>query len=288
MAEHEEHHEGHAEGGHAHKAGGHGAHGGGGGHAEGEHEGAPEWLISFADNVALLMGFFVILLAMNMKEPQAGGIGGKDGPNTPPASPQMLDMVISIREAFHSPINMNSDNPREAALRQRKLERLREEPGESMVPGPEGDKIKPEAIRPSDYVQPTAVIPFETGSAKLSESSTKTAREAARLMGGKMNLIIEVRGHVSAKESQRNPERGYQLSYERALLVGKLLAEEGVPWSHLRLVACSDGMPRKSRADSPAEHRTNQRVELVIIQERPESDQFSEDGGRSAGVPDGK
>ena len=56
--EHGEHEEGHGGGSHG---GGHAA----GGHEEG-HEGAPEWLISFADNVALMMGFFVILLAMNM------------------------------------------------------------------------------------------------------------------------------------------------------------------------------------------------------------------------------
>lgn len=44
------HEEGHGKKGH----GGHGGHGHGGGHEE--HAGAPEWLISFADNVALLMG----------------------------------------------------------------------------------------------------------------------------------------------------------------------------------------------------------------------------------------
>ncbi|MCL4212087.1 MAG: hypothetical protein KJZ68_15650, partial [Phycisphaerales bacterium] len=50
---------------HAHKRGGHGHGHGGGGHEEG-HEGAPEWLISFADMVMLMMGFFVILFALNV------------------------------------------------------------------------------------------------------------------------------------------------------------------------------------------------------------------------------
>ena len=44
------------------------AHATGGGHDE-EHEGAPEWLISFADMVMLIMGFFVILFALNMSPP---------------------------------------------------------------------------------------------------------------------------------------------------------------------------------------------------------------------------
>ena len=98
MAE-KEHKEGHEHEGGSHGGGGHGAHGGGGGHAEGEHEGAPEWLISFADNVALMMGFFVILLAMNMKDPTAGGIGGKDKNGGAPDS-KSVDFVIAIRDAF--------------------------------------------------------------------------------------------------------------------------------------------------------------------------------------------
>src|SRR2546422_8382074 len=79
------------------------------GAAHEEHEGAPEWLISFADNTALMMGFFVILLAMNMKAPVAhSGIGSQDKNSGP--SPNELDFVIALRDAFN-PIDLASDNP---------------------------------------------------------------------------------------------------------------------------------------------------------------------------------
>jgi flagellar motor protein MotB len=283
MADHHEEH--HDDGGHKAHKGGHGGHGGGGGHAEGEHEGAPEWLISFADNVALLMGFFVILLAMNMKEPQAGGIGGIDGPNSPQPSKQWLDMVIAIRESFHSRIDMNSTDPREATLRQRLLEREREISGESIIDAPEGGKRDVQSTRPSDYVVPTASIPFEFGSIDLSESNRKSARDDARTLAGKLNVVIEVRGHVSAMESKRDQDKGYELSFKRARTVARIMAEEGIPWKHIRIVACSDASPVTARADTAGDHRTNQRVELVIIQERPEPDQFSDDTGANAADP---
>lgn len=245
-------------------------------HAEHEHE--EGWIVSFADNVLLMMGFFVILLALNMKEPTTGGIGGVDGPYTPQPSRHLLDMVIAIREAFHSPIDMASLDPREAPLRRRMRERMEEEDptGKSIRPGPDGVKHNLESTRPSDYVVPTAVIPFEFGSSELSEAARHSARKAAHEIAGKLNLIIEVRGNVSAAESKRDQVKGYQLSYQRAMTVATILNEEGVPWKHMRLVACSDGMPVKARADTFGEHRTNQRVELVVIQERPEPDQFNE------------
>src|SRR5690349_11416681 len=98
MSDHEHSESGHGHGGGGgHRKGGHGGGGhGGGGHEEG-HEGAPEWLISFADNVMLQMGFFVILLALNLKEPTTGGIGGKESNGDPPAA--LLDAAIAIREA---------------------------------------------------------------------------------------------------------------------------------------------------------------------------------------------
>lgn len=277
MSDHEEHHEE----GRSHKS--HGGHPAGGGvHAEGEHEGAPEWLISFADNVALLMGFFVILLAMNMKAPTAGGIGGVDGPHTPPPSKQWLDMVIAIREAFHTPIQLDSDDPREAHLRERLRERENEEAGESIREGPEGSKTDLQGLRPSDYVVPAAVVRFETGSADLSASAQAKARLDAREIAGKLNIIIEVRGHVSAAESRRDVEKGWQLAHLRALTVARLMIEEGIPARHVRIVACGDASPVKARADTFGDHATNQRVELVVIQETPDPDQFADPGSVNA------
>ena len=105
-----------------------------------------------------------------------------------------------------------------------------------------------------------------------------SARKAAHTVAGNLNLIVEVRGNVSAQEARRNTERAWDLSYRRAQAVAQVLIGEGMPASHLRLVACGDGNPLKLRADTPGDSRTNQRVELVIIKERPKTDEFSDQG----------
>src|SRR5437588_11856819 len=87
----------------------------GGGHEE-AHEGAPEWLISFADNVTLMMGFFVILLAVNMGPKGAGATNAPQQGDSSLPPPSLLDAQIAIREAFNNPVNLNSMDPGEQPL----------------------------------------------------------------------------------------------------------------------------------------------------------------------------
>ncbi len=121
----EEHGDGHAEGERHAKHGGHGPGGHGGEHEEG---GCPEWMISFADNTALMMGLFVILLAMNMGPKATAVMGGEPSEVETSASPQtesMLDFAISVREAFNNPVDMGSSEPRDEALRERIRRQIR-------------------------------------------------------------------------------------------------------------------------------------------------------------------
>src|SRR5690349_16579558 len=113
-----EHSKGGGHGGGGHGGGGHG----GGGHEE--HEGAPEWLISFADNVTLMMGFFVIMLALNMKPASSSG-GESESKQAGSGTPAevTLDTVLAIREAFNNPVKLDSKDPRELALIKRLLQR---------------------------------------------------------------------------------------------------------------------------------------------------------------------
>lgn len=264
----------HGEEGHSKGHGG-GGHGPGGGSHEEHHEGAPEWLISFADNVALLMGFFVILLAMNMQKPKAGGLGGEDKhPSTVAA--HELDWVIGLRESFNSPIDMNSDNPEEAGLRRRLRERQAK--GDTMQPGPDGDKHDVQAPRTTDFVNITAMVLFADGESVVSEDAVATIAQAADQLRG-TQWIIEVRGHASAAETMRDKQKSMKLAFDRALAVSEELVRAGVPWDRLRAAACADNERAESSRDLRG-NRSNQRAEIVVTTESVAADPYTAGSGQ--------
>ena len=254
-------HGGHEGGGGGHGGGPGGGHGPGAGHGGGEHEesGAPEWLISFADNVALMMGFFVILLAMNMGQKGSGTTEG-ESTSSRATDAEMLDFVIAVREAFNNKVDINSRDPADAPLIRRMLQRTS---GEVREEGPQGESPGLQAPRPSDYEQISASVEFDDRETVVSSAGRATLIEAAEAMRDQ-NWVIEVRGHVSPFETMRNPVKAMELSHQRAVAAALVLVEGGVKWDHLRLVACGDHNRIVGRTFDRQQDRANQRVEIVI------------------------
>jgi flagellar motor protein MotB len=252
MAEQEQH----GEKEHKKHGGGHGGHGG---HEE-AHEGAPEWLISFADNVTLLMGFFVICLAFNMGPKGSGSSSAA----TTASSPDFLDAVIGIRDAFHNPVSLTSTDPREQTLIRRILERRGQMPLEQ--DGPPGQKHKMQSIRPGKYFNLCGSVPFEDGSSMLTEAGVQAARDVLEHLRG-LRLIVDIRGHTSVAEAFNTPDRGVRLSFERALAVAYLLHENGVDWRQMRVISCGDNDRVEPVTYHVKDQGPNQRVEVVLTEE---------------------
>jgi flagellar motor protein MotB len=106
-------------------------------------------------------------------------------------------------------------------------------------------------------------VPFEPDAAGLTDAGRIAIGQIIDQLKGH-NLVIEVRGHVSAMEAFRTGDRGMQLSYDRALTVARHLAGEGVPWNQMRLIACADGERLMPVVYDAASHQANQRVELIV------------------------
>ncbi len=240
--------------------GGHGGGHGGGGHHE---EGVPEWMVSFADNVCLMMGFFVIMLAMNMG-PKGGGEGvGTEG-GSPPGemTDSYLDLAIGIREGFNNPVKMNSADPNDQAL----IRRMKQKQGETNDRNPKGENEKVQGLRTSDFYSYGGTVLFADGSAELSAVTASSVNDIADFVKG-TKFMVEVRGHVSAMEAQEDVGVAMDLSHRRALVVAKALAAKGVEWGRLRVVACGDAERITALAYDSKGHRTNQRVEALVTKE---------------------
>lgn len=254
---------------HGKDAHGGGDHGGGHGHKKkhhhhahgdhGEHE--EGWIVSFADNVLLMMGFFVILLAMNMGpkgDPNATAAGSQ-------ASDRMLDLAIAVRAGFNHPLDMGSTNPDDQPLIRRMKERMNK--GESREPGPDGDNHNVQAPRVSDFVNIAGMVAFHDQQSDVPDEGVNTLKDVAAKVRGN-TFMIEVRGHVSALESRQDKPAAMELAYKRALSTAKLLQQNGVRWEQMRVVACADNERATPRAQNAAGHRNNQRAEVVVTQER--------------------
>ncbi len=259
MADHEhEEHGGESHGGGGHGGGGHAP--GGGHHEEGE-AGAPEWLISFADNVALLMGFFVILLAMNMKKDTPGGIGGEaEMGGTPDAA--MIDFVMAMREAFNNPIDMASTDPREQEIIQLAKTIGR---GESSQPESHGSGKESQARRPTNFSNLGGTIAFDDGAKELSPRGEQLVKQIARKIKD-LRFIIEVHGHASPSEVKRDDDRAMELSYLRARAVRNALIREGLRPSQLVMKQAGSYSRVVARTYDREKDRDNQRVEIVVTQ----------------------
>jgi len=263
MSDHDKQHA-KGEGGHGHGSGG-GYHGGGthGGGSHEEHEGAPEWLISFADNVTLMMGFFVIMLAMNMK-PATGGVGGKDKDGNPTASPDMIDAALAIREGFNNPVNLASTDPNDLPLIRRVLEKNEE--GFARTTGVPGKKHDVESIRASKYRELCGSVPFPRQGSSLTDETRKKARSIAIQFKGIMTMI-EVRGHCSSPESADARDHGRELCYQRAAAVAAELESFGIDARQMRIVVCGDFDRAQELAYTADEHTKNQRVEVIFTEQ---------------------
>lgn len=243
-------HRGHAPGGH-----------GGGSHEE--HEGAPEWLISFADNVTLMMGFFVIMLAMAMAT-QAGltSGGGEKGTGAGESalSSIYLDWAIGVREGFNNPVDPYSTAQGDAALVRRLRARLAM--ADAVEDGARGRDHDVQSIRPTDYFGGGGWLSFTQDSADITpDTAERIAALAERFRG--LATVLEVRGHCSAVEAHAHADRGMELSFQRARAVATALAAAGIDWARMRLLACADTERSATLAYDAAAHAANQRVEVV-------------------------
>lgn len=257
-----------AHAGDAHADGGHKKHKKHHPHMPHEHEHEEGWIVSFADNVLLMMGFFVILLAMNM-----GPKGKSDAEEgSAGSSESLIDFAIAVREAFNNPVSLESTRPEDQPLIRRLRQRLNQ--GDVRTPGPDGNDGPSQIVRRGEQVGEDGYVQFEDTRSELSDSARRTIQQIAQRVVGS-RWMIEVRGHTSRFETWGDVRKSRDLSYARAYAVANELVTHGILWDQIRLTACGHSNPVVLRAGTAKEAESNQRAEIMILGESLPPDPYS-------------
>lgn len=226
---------------------------------EEEPAGTPAWMVTFSDLMTLLLTFFVLLLSMAVIDER-----------------RKLVTLNSVSSAFG--LGTTQSNPRSPQNVRRDIE-----PGAMMEDDMEllRDKIWDDQnqdlnFQENRYVQILSIdseVLFAPGESVLKEEGKALLRKFAPVLVN-IKYPLLVAGHSATRRDEEGGryevrldstqlDSTWSLSLARSVSVYRLLADEGVPTTHLSIEAFGQFRPRYSDA-TPEGRRKNRRVDLVL------------------------
>jgi chemotaxis protein MotB len=259
-------------------------------HSEG---GAPEWMVSYADMITIIMAFFVVLYAASsgigrqdkghspnqtqaeVKNDRPSGEKGK-GPsnNHHEENPELSKVFRSLYDRFGpnwTVANCWVGGP--TSLQGRVPEELKARPGDKRARSlgrgqPGGENSAPlETVYSDEFSSPGGRIFFQEFSAALAPSQKKALKIVAEELAGKLQKI-EIRGHSSGKPLPPNSpfKNHWDLAYARCRAVADFLVQHGIEPQRIRIAAAGDNEPLEAVSNPPYGDK-NSRVEIRLLNE---------------------
>jgi chemotaxis protein MotB len=216
-------------------------------------EGAPEWMVSYADMITILMSFFVVMFSM---------AGTKDAKKEEP-------IMMSLRRQFGRFVGLPSTQyvPNNSLLTEHTVMIRAVPPKDGRKNGLLGDQPRVSIIRAGDQETIGGVIYFDAGVSDLNDEQRRQLQVAAREIGGKPQKI-EIRGHTIGRPARADGKLrdNWDLAYERCYRTMQYLVSAGIDPRRIRIGVAAQFEPVYAGRD-PARLEKNGRVEVFMLNE---------------------
>jgi chemotaxis protein MotB len=248
------------------------------------------WLVSYADLVTILMGFFVIMYSMaapDEKKVQKFGeqisstLGKSDLGSSPLIATPDMQRSQRVEEAYRRMLRIAglSGEPEAVVQQLKKLdtdERSRRAMAEqfrdvmvstdldSIVPGKDSYIGPKQSV--SSFSLPERML-FGSGSSNINIQSSQSLRRLAKILAASQGVKVEVLGHTdSTQPSPGSPlNNNWALSSARAGAVADILIKAGVRPEQISVRGMAD-TELLTRGTSAADREMNRRVEIRILE----------------------
>jgi chemotaxis protein MotB len=143
-------------------------------------------------------------------------------------------------------------------------------------------KLKVRIVRNKMVIELPEAVLFASGSAKLKKEGIRVLAELGPVLASIKGREFQVGGHTDNKpiRTKRFPSN-WELSGARAIDVGELLIEYGVPGNRISAAAYADTQPVESN-DTAEGRAKNRRIEIALqpnLDELPDLSSFEDEDG---------
>jgi chemotaxis protein MotB len=228
-------------------------------------EGLPEWIMSYADMITILMAFFVVMYSMVAMRPEESepGQGGE----------RQKAVMEALKDQFGAESSTARRPPWSIMVRPIKEHTVKPDSPDlisksgTQATGPVGEQRKMQMIRPGETPTDGGIVLFPEGESQLTSVQKKQLELTVDQVHGKPQRI-EIRGHTSRRPVPKGADfrDNWDLAYARCHNTLDHLIDLGVDSKRIALTVMAENEPPSQSQDVVARSRAG-RVEVYLLNE---------------------
>lgn len=227
-------------------------------------EGPPDWIVTFADLVTLLMVFFILLFAMGTIEDEKwrqikDSLKSALGTETIPEAGVREGLDVIQKNIDETTVHAVDEV---GAMVAKEVEEIASEVEEFVFKNTLAGQVEVSSDERGAVITISDVVLFPAGRARMTYEGTKTIKQIFSLLE-QFNYDVKIEGHTddSPIHTERFPSN-WELSASRAADVARMLVESGFPPEKLSIEGFAQYRPKVPNT-SPQNRAQNRRIEIV-------------------------